>query len=346
MRKDGGLYPAYGANGIKAWSDEYYHDKKTIIVGRKGSAGEITLTEEKFWPLDVTYFVKFDEKKYDLFFVYHMLSRLNLPSLATGVKPGINRNNVYAISVSIPPINEQKCIVAILDQAFTDIEKARANAEQNLKNVRELFESYLQQVFSQRGDGWVKVKLSEVAKVSMGQSPKGSSYNSEGKGVPLVNGPVEFGSTAFSKTIKSKYTTEPSKMCKEGDLILCVRGSTTGRMNLAGFTACIGRGVASISSEKYQSWLNHYINFNREAIHKLGSGATFPNVSATILANFEVVIPPSETMSDVICEIEVLKNKTEKITEIYIAKIEALDELKKSILQKAFTGELTKEVTT
>jgi type I restriction enzyme S subunit len=244
--------------------------------------------------------------------------------------------------IPLVSISEQKRIVAILDQAFSEIEKARANAEKNLENARELFESYLQQVFSQRGDGWRTEKLSKVAKVSMGQSPKGSSYNFDGKGVPLINGPVEFGPTAFSKTIKSKYTTEPSKMCKEGDLILCVRGSTTGRMNIAGFTACIGRGVASISSGKHQSWLNHYINFNREAIYKLGSGATFPNVSAAILANFEVVIPPSEIMLNIISEIEDLKSKTEKMAEIYIAKIEALDELKKSILQKAFSGELTK----
>ena len=115
LRKAGGAYPVYGANGVKDWSDEFYYDKQTVIIGRKGSAGEITLSEEKFWPLDVTYFVRFDETEYDLKFVYFLLSQLDIPSLATGVKPGINRNNVYEITVSCPPINEQKRIVNILD---------------------------------------------------------------------------------------------------------------------------------------------------------------------------------------------------------------------------------------
>ena len=87
-----GKYPVYGANGEKNRTDEYYYDRPSIIVGRKGSAGEINLTENRFWPLDVTYFVTFDDKKYSLRFLYNLISTLNLPKLAKGVKPGINRN--------------------------------------------------------------------------------------------------------------------------------------------------------------------------------------------------------------------------------------------------------------
>ena len=106
-RKQNGKYPVYGANGEKNRSDEYYYDKLSIIVGRKGSAGEINFTEEKFWPLDVTYFVTFDNKKYDLNFIYYLLSKLELPSLAKGVKPGINRNEVYSINdLEIIPLND------------------------------------------------------------------------------------------------------------------------------------------------------------------------------------------------------------------------------------------------
>ena len=97
-RNSNGKYSVYGANGEKDRSDEYYYDKHSIIVGRKGSAGEINFTEEKFWPLDVAYFVTFDIKKHDLKFIYYLLSKLKLPSLAKGVKPGINRNEVYSIT--------------------------------------------------------------------------------------------------------------------------------------------------------------------------------------------------------------------------------------------------------
>ena len=176
----------------------------------------------------------------------------------------------------------------------------------------------------------------------MGQSPKGSSYNTSGQGTPLINGPVEFGPSAFSKTLKTKFTTSPTKMCKAGDLILCVRGSTTGRMNIAGFDACIGRGVAAISSSEYQDWLNQYIDFQRENIYKLGTGATFPNISSSILGDFIVVIPPLTDMDDVLNLIFSLRQSCEELNEKYLNKLKSLDELKKSLLQKAFSGELTK----
>ena len=147
---------AYGANGEKDRSDKFYFGKPSIIVGRKGSAGEVNLTADKFWPLDVTYFVTFDERQHDLRFLYYLLTTLDLPSLAKGVKPGINRNEIYSQVTKIPPLAEQRRIVGILDEALEGIATAKANAEENLQNARALFESHLQSVFSQRGKGGKK----------------------------------------------------------------------------------------------------------------------------------------------------------------------------------------------
>jgi len=157
-----GKYPVYGANGIKAMSNKYYFDQPTLIIGRKGSAGEINYSEKKFWPLDVTYFVNYDKDTLDLDFLFHLLTISDLPSLAKGVKPGINRNEVYSIQASIPPLPEQQQIVSILDQAFAAIDQARANVERNLQNAKELFQSKLNAVFSQRGEGWEEKRLWEV----------------------------------------------------------------------------------------------------------------------------------------------------------------------------------------
>ncbi|RFC34712.1 MAG: type I restriction enzyme, S subunit [Candidatus Nitrotoga sp. LAW] len=179
-RNPNGRYPAYGANGIKARTDKFYKDNASIVVGRKGSAGEITLTEEKFWPLDVTYFVEFDRQHYDLRFLYHLLTTLNLPSLAKGVKPGINRNEVYALPVHVPPLPEQQRIVDILDEAFDGIAATKANAEKNLQNTRALFESHLQSVFKKRGEGWVEKTLGEMATFR-----NGINFNKSSKGEPI-----------------------------------------------------------------------------------------------------------------------------------------------------------------
>ena len=140
--------------------------------------------------------------------------------------------------------------------------------------------------------GWPIKLLGDVCEIIMGQSPDGASYNTAGDGVPLINGPVEFSDESFGKTVRSKFTTQPTKYCKEGDLILCVRGSTTGRMNIAGFDACIGRGVAAVRAKEYQPWINHFINSKRDEIHGKGTGATFPNVSGATLAEFKVAMPP------------------------------------------------------
>ena len=163
QRNPNGRYPAYGANGIKARTDKFYRDNASIVVGRKGSAGEITLTEEKFWPLDVTYFVEFDRQRHDLRFLYYLLLTLDLPSLAKGVKPGINRNEVYALSVHVPPLHEQQRIANILDQAFAGIATAKANAEKNLQNARALFESHL------NGIDAAKVPLGDLVNITTGK---------------------------------------------------------------------------------------------------------------------------------------------------------------------------------
>lgn len=146
-RNSNGKYPVYGANGEKDRSNEYYCDKRSIIVGRKGSAGEINFTEEKFWPLDVTYFVTFDDKKYDLNFIFHLLYKLKLPSLAKGVKPGINRNEVYSINIQIPSLKIQQIIVKKLDKLSTETKKLEAIYNQKLADLEELKKSILQKAF-------------------------------------------------------------------------------------------------------------------------------------------------------------------------------------------------------
>jgi type I restriction enzyme, S subunit len=73
---------------------------------------------------------------------------------------------------------------------------------------------------------WCWVKLGRIAKITMGQSPPGTTYNRVGNGIPLINGPVEFRDGPFGTTVINQYTTAPTNLCNKGDLLLCVRGST------------------------------------------------------------------------------------------------------------------------
>ncbi len=133
-----GGFPAFGANGILCWSKKAYRNEPSIIVGRKGSAGEVNLTNGPFYPTDVTFFVVHNEKKALLKYLYYLLIQLNLKRLVQGIKPGINRNDVYALNTYIPPLHEQQEIVdflTALDQKL-DIHRRKRTC---LENIFRLF---------------------------------------------------------------------------------------------------------------------------------------------------------------------------------------------------------------
>ena len=179
--------------------------------------------------------------------------------------PRIGWTSLARLQIPLPPLEVQKEIVEEIGGYQKIIDGARA-----------VVDNYRPQIAID--PEWPMVQLREVCDVVMGQSPPGHTYNVNGQGVPLINGPIEFGPDPFSQTVINQYTTEPTKMCRRGDLLLCVRGATAGRMNIAGYTGCIGRGVASIRSDKSQSWVNHVVNSMRDQIYRLGAGSTFPNI--------------------------------------------------------------------
>lgn len=126
--------------------------------------------------------------------------------------------------------------------------------------------------------------LGEVAEIVMGQSPPGASCNTEEIGIPLLNGPTEFGSY---HPVPVQFTTTARKRARPGDLLFCVRGSTTGRMNWADREYAIGRGVAAIRHRLYlelQPFVRAVIEYNLPELLAQATGSTFPNVSANQLA--------------------------------------------------------------
>lgn len=139
---------------------------------------------------------------------------------------------------------------------------------------------------------WRWVRMGTITQVVMGQSPPGESYNKTGEGIPLINGPVEFTAGPFGKTFINQYTTAPTNLCEKGDLLLCVRGSTTGRTNIADFRACIGRGVAAIRPFFADQYVRLFIWQKRESIIAMGRGIAFPSISRQQIEEFPVPLPP------------------------------------------------------
>jgi type I restriction enzyme S subunit len=319
-----GLYPVYGANGVKDRSNKYYCDKPSIIVGRKGSAGEVNLTEEKFWPLDVTYFVTFDETNHDLKFLYYLLTNIDLPSLAKGVKPGINRNEVYAKPVRIPSLPEQQRIVAILDEAFDGIAKARANAEKNLQNARALFDCVLD---SAQGEN----------------SPLGNYVNIK-SGKLDANAAVENGAYPFFTCAKEIYAIDSYAF--DCEAILLAGNNAVGDFNVkhykGRFNAYQRTYVITVATENRLSYRFLFFqvlkSLRRFKEQSVGAGTKFLKIG--MIKELEISLPPIAKQIETASMLDSLLEETQRLESLYQRKLAAFDELKKSLLHQAFSGQL------
>mgnify|MGYP000598456168 CR=1 FL=1 len=270
--------------------------------------------------------------------------------------PAVNDTQVKGQPISYPPIPEQQRIVAILDQAFADIEKARANAEKNLKNARELFDSYLQQVFSQRGEGWEVRPLESFSTIVNGFAFKSGDFspNNKAKSIKITNvgvyNFVEKSDNYLPKDYLDKYD---SYKAYEGDIVVALtRTIISAGLKVAVVppnydASLINQRVAAVQvnedimpKEMLQAFLSTSIAI--KYVKSNVSELMQPNLSIKDLKAFPVPVPPSGKKLAICNNISDIKNQVDQLVGVYETKLSSLDELKKSLLQKAFSGELKK----
>jgi type I restriction enzyme, S subunit len=192
---------------------------------------------------------------------------------------------------SLPPKDEQRRIAEILWAADKAIEKYKFLLVQTV-NLRTIFVSF---ALNDRSSGNLS-DLSSASVIEMGQSPPGHSYNTNFEGYPLLNGPTEFGEIY---PIPEQWTNDPKRFAENGDILFCVRGSTTGRQNMADRKYAIGRGLAAIRGKEGKS-VTPYIKILLEALtdqvfrEAQGAGSTFPNITSKRLKELQVPIPTLE----------------------------------------------------
>lgn len=182
---------------------------------------------------------------------------------------------------------------------------------------------------------WEEKKLGEIAEIIMGQSPAGDSYNTEGIGTPLINGPAEF---TDKYPVKIKWTTEAKRCCQKHDILFCVRGSTTGRMNISNDNYCIGRGVAAIRENfnSKTSFIEFALIKNINTLLSLTSGSTFQNIDSKTLNDFLLYHPIIKEQTKIA---SFLTAVDEKITQLKKKKT-LLEQYKKGVMQQLFSQEL------
>ncbi|MBI9031716.1 restriction endonuclease subunit S [bacterium] len=250
----------------------------------------------------------------------------------------INKTQIKNIQIPLPPLPEQKRIVAILDKAFTAIERAKANTEENLQNAKEIFESYLQSVFENRGEDWEEKKLGEVCSIVAGQSPKSIFYNSIGEGLPFYQGKKEFTDKFVGEP--KIWTTKITKEAIQNDILMSVR-APVGPINFATQKICIGRGLAAIRAYKSidKEFVFSFLLHHKNSIVG-NAGAVFNSINKTQICAIQIPVPTLKEQHQLVKTINKIQDNTQKLQSIYEQKLIDLEELKKSLLQKAFNGEL------
>jgi type I restriction enzyme S subunit len=265
----------------------------------------------------------------------------SLSKYITGQQPNYGYSHYSKIPIPLPPLPEQQRIVAILDEAFAAIDKAKANAEQNLKNAKELFESYLQGVFENKGDGWEEKTLGEIASFSQGIQVGLEQHLTEPK-----TGYVRFIRIVdyTQNTDDIRYVPDPGEkyFVKEDDIVM-VRYGTPG---------LIGRGKAGViannlfkitieNNELSKDFLCLCLSQKHIQTYLSTQGsATMPALNFGQLKTVAINFPSLKEQNKIVEKLDVLSTETKKLEAIYQQKINDLEELKKSVLQKAFSGEL------
>ena len=266
-------------------------------------------------------------------------------------KGGVAQQNLSLKQISefdiyIPPLEEQKRIVAVLDKKFTQIETLKTAAEKNLQNTKQLFQAELEKAFS--NTSWERVLLSEIAL----DFSRGKSKHRPRNDKILFGGDYPFIQTGDIRN-SDKYVTEytetynetglaQSKLWPEGTLCITIAANIAETAILT-FPCCFPDSIIGfIPNEKRTSvdYIYYVIQFFKTELQKLSKGAAQDNLNLAKLESMKFPLPPLEEQKRIVAHLDSLSEKVHQLEEIYTKQLTDCDELKQSFLQKAFEGEL------
>jgi type I restriction enzyme, S subunit len=294
------------------------------------------------------------KKHYPKYLYYYFISiRDRVLNDANGAaQPGINQKYVKKIIVPLPTIEKQKQIVAKLDDAFAAIDTAKLNVEKNLENAKELFQSKLNEVFTQKSEGWVEKKLGEVCSlIKRGIAPK---YVEMG-GIQVINQKC-IRNHKIDLSLPRRHNIDlksvhPEKMIRMGDVLVNSTGvGTLGRVaqvrevvlnNITVDTHVTI--VRPITGEFFNDFFGYALIKIEDEITSSGEGVSGQTELARtkLENNFKLCYPASlEIQEQIVKVLDNLNEQTRSLESKYKQELESLEELKKSILEKAFNGEL------
>jgi len=334
--------------GLYGFTDIARVTKPSMTVSARGTIGYSEIRYEPFFPIVRLIVLTPNEEIVQLEYLKYVLKSIDFKNSGTSI-PQLTVPMIKKYECKVPSLETQKQIVAKLDQAFAEIEKAKVNAEQNLKNARELFQSLSLQAFSNHGNDWSIKPLGEVVVVERGSSPRPiKKYQTDNEnGVNWIKiGDTKEGAKYVEST-KEKITPEGAKKSRFvdiGDFILS-NSMSFGRPYIMKIQGYIHDGwfVLRLPESIDTNYFYHLLSspYLMEQFQSLASGSVVKNISGDLVKKAILPIPPFDEQKRIADELEQLSQQIAQLQNIYKRKLDSLNELKQFILQKAFKGELT-----
>ncbi len=291
----------------------------------------------------------------DAEWLYYYLSRQSFRNEGASRMAGavghkrITKDFIEDYPIPIPPLPEQRRIVAILDEAFEGIATAKANAEKNLQNAREVFESHLNAVFSQRGEGWVEKRLGDVCRrITVGHvGPMAKRYKSNG--IPFLRSQnirpfsIDLDNVVF---IDEAFHSSLAKSSLEVGDIAIVRTGYPGTAAVIpeslGIANCSDLVIVRPGIDIDAHFLAAFFNsqYGKQLVLGKIVGAAQKHFNVSAAKETVIYIPPVTEQLEIIRAANEMREETQHLESLYQHKLAALDELKQSLLHQAFNGDL------
>jgi type I restriction enzyme, S subunit len=256
--------------------------------------------------------------------------------------------DIKLAEIPVPPLPEQQRIVALLDDAFAGLATAKANAERNLQSARAIFECHLESVFNQWGEGWVEYALGDLIEIQNGYAFKSSEYVDSGYFVIRI-GNVQDGEISLNNPRYIRLTDQRLErfVLEEGDILISLTGNIgrVGIIHVEHLPAVLNQRVARITVKNQsidRAFLFRFLSSRafREGLQEAGHGAAQQNVSTKEIESVLLSVPSRIEQRAAVDEFNRFDEEVDRLTHLYERKLAALEELKKSLLQQAFNGEL------
>jgi type I restriction enzyme S subunit len=294
-------------------------------------------------------------------YLFHLMTSGAYKGFIGELSDGANINNLKfddlrKFPVPYPDCHEQQRIVAILDEAFDGIAAARANAEQNLRNARALFESHLQSVFIQRGEGWASNRLKTITtKIGSGATPRGGEESYKADGVSLIRSlnvhdmGFKYAKLAFLDDAQADDLSNVE--IQPQDVLLNITGASVARCCVVpndvlparvNQHVSIIRPLADVLAPQFLQYLLISRPYKDKLLKTGGDGgSTRQAITKAQIQDFTVEYPASiDEQMALVAKLDAMLSETRRLESLYQRKLAALDELKKSLLHQAFSGQL------